>query len=100
MAAPPKVTIKNLSGKFVLVYETALCAFYSAELKSLQNKTLSDDIDALLTLQGLSWLTRLAISLATVVVGPSLLKYAPSTYRCSRASRQDSADSSVTCSLP
>ncbi|OAP59701.1 hypothetical protein AYL99_06999 [Fonsecaea erecta] len=50
MAAPPEITCTNLSGKFVM------------------NKTLSDDIDSMLALQGLSWLTRTAISLATVVL--------------------------------
>jgi len=50
MAAPPAITCTNLSGKFVM------------------NKSLSDDIDAMLTLQGLSWFTRKAISLATVIL--------------------------------
>jgi len=36
--------------------------------KYVMNKSLSDDIDALLTLQGVSWFTRKAISLATVVL--------------------------------
>ena len=35
---------------------------------SYENKSLSDDIDPMLALQGLSWLTRTAIRLATVVV--------------------------------
>jgi len=50
MAAPPEITCTNLSGKFVM------------------NKSLSDDIDPMLKLQGLSWITRTAISLATVVL--------------------------------
>ncbi|KAJ9652618.1 hypothetical protein H2198_008145 [Neophaeococcomyces mojaviensis] len=50
MASPPEVTSKNLSGKYVM------------------NKSLSDDPDKLLALQGLSWLTRRAIGLATVVL--------------------------------
>jgi hypothetical protein len=33
-----------------------------------QNKTLSDDTDAVLSLQGIGWLTRKAISLATVTL--------------------------------
>lgn len=37
-------------------------------LISLQNKTLSDDTDEILRLQGLSWLTRHAIALATVTL--------------------------------
>ena len=39
-----------------------------AWLTCYQNKSLSDDIDALLALQGLSWFTRKAIGFATVVV--------------------------------
>jgi hypothetical protein len=50
MAAPPEVDCKHLTGKFVM------------------NKTLSDDVDALLTLQGIGWWTRKAIGLATVVL--------------------------------
>jgi hypothetical protein len=50
MAAPPESSCRNLTGKFVL------------------NKTISDDIDALLTLQGIGWWTRKAIGLATVVL--------------------------------
>ncbi|KAK5102234.1 hypothetical protein LTR70_004537 [Exophiala xenobiotica] len=50
MAAPREVTIKKLSGKFVM------------------NKSLSDDTNNLLALQGISWLTRKAIALATVVL--------------------------------
>ena len=50
MASPSTVTIKDLTGKFQL------------------NKTISDDTDALLALQGLSWFTRKAISLATVAL--------------------------------
>lgn len=37
-------------------------------LISEQNKTLSDDFDSVLALQGVSWLTRKAISFATVVL--------------------------------
>lgn len=48
MAAPASVTIKDLSGTFYM------------------NKTLSDDPDAVLTLQGVSWITRSVLSLATV----------------------------------
>ncbi|ETI28713.1 hypothetical protein G647_01164 [Cladophialophora carrionii CBS 160.54] len=50
MAAPPEITCTNLSGKFVM------------------NKSLSDDTDPMFALQGLSWLTRTAIRLATVVL--------------------------------
>jgi len=50
MAAPPEVTLKDLTGEWVM------------------NKTLSDDTDAVLTLQGLGWWTRKAIGLATVTL--------------------------------
>ncbi|KAF4628055.1 hypothetical protein G7Y89_g10089 [Cudoniella acicularis] len=50
MAAPAEVTIKDLSGQWVM------------------NKTLSDDLDAVLALQGVGWWTRKAISLATVTL--------------------------------
>lgn len=50
MAAPPEITIKNLSGKFTI------------------NKSLSDDPGALFSLQGLSWFLRRTIWLATVIL--------------------------------
>jgi len=50
MASPPGVTISNLSGKYAM------------------NKSISDDVDALLALQGIGWLTRKAIRLANVVL--------------------------------
>lgn len=48
MAAPANKTIKDLNGKWVI------------------NKSLSDSTDPLLALQGVGWLTRKAIGLATV----------------------------------
>lgn len=48
MACPDNTTSRNLNGKFIM------------------NKSLSDDPDPLLALQGLSWLTRKAISFAKV----------------------------------
>ncbi|RDW59599.1 hypothetical protein BP6252_12686 [Coleophoma cylindrospora] len=48
MAAPPEVNIGDLTGKFTL------------------NKSLSDDLDPVLALQGVGWLTRKAIGLASV----------------------------------
>ncbi|EXJ58791.1 hypothetical protein A1O7_06221 [Cladophialophora yegresii CBS 114405] len=50
MAAPPQTTCTNLSGKFAL------------------NKSLSDDVDAMLELQGINWAIRKVISLASVVL--------------------------------
>ncbi|KAI9866563.1 MAG: hypothetical protein M1813_001115 [Trichoglossum hirsutum] len=50
MAAPETVNMKALSGVFVM------------------NKTISDDIDSILALQGISWLVRKAISYATITL--------------------------------
>ncbi|ESZ97808.1 hypothetical protein SBOR_1817 [Sclerotinia borealis F-4128] len=50
MAAGPEVSLKELTGDWVL------------------NKTLSDDPDPVLALQGVGWWTRKAISLATVTL--------------------------------
>jgi len=50
MAAPPEITLKDLTGRWVM------------------NKTLSDDSDPVLVLQGVGWWQRKAISLATVTL--------------------------------
>jgi len=50
MAVPADFTILDLSGKFIM------------------NKTLSDDTDRLLALQGVGWMKRKAISLATITL--------------------------------
>ncbi|KAI0697123.1 hypothetical protein BC835DRAFT_1339158 [Cytidiella melzeri] len=50
MAVPPETTSLNLTGKYLL------------------NKSLSDDTDGILTLQGVGWMTRKAISLASLYV--------------------------------
>ncbi|KAG1749845.1 uncharacterized protein EDB91DRAFT_1046447 [Suillus paluster] len=50
MAAPREVTTKNLSGKFIM------------------NKTLSDNSDDILKLQGVSWFKRRAISMFTLTL--------------------------------
>ncbi|TVY86381.1 hypothetical protein LAWI1_G006531 [Lachnellula willkommii] len=50
MAAPAEISIKDLSGAWVM------------------NKTLSDDTDPVLALQGVGWWTRKAIGLATVTL--------------------------------
>ncbi|KAH8801538.1 hypothetical protein F5884DRAFT_684922 [Xylogone sp. PMI_703] len=50
MAAPPEITLTNLNGKFAL------------------NKSISDDVDPVLALQGVGWLTRKAISFATITL--------------------------------
>ncbi|OKL60177.1 hypothetical protein UA08_04838 [Talaromyces atroroseus] len=53
MASPPEITLQNLNGVFVL------------------NKSLSTDTDAILALQGIGWLMRKAISVATVTLAIS-----------------------------
>ncbi|OAX44394.1 hypothetical protein K503DRAFT_765014 [Rhizopogon vinicolor AM-OR11-026] len=50
MAAPPEVTSRNLSGKYIM------------------SKTLSDDTDDILKLQGVSWFKRRAISMFTLTL--------------------------------
>lgn len=50
MAAPPEKTLKDLNGKWVL------------------NKSLSDDYDRILEMQGVPWWLRKAISYATVTL--------------------------------
>ena len=68
MASPPEVNSRNLSGKFIMVCYNLLI-YTNPPLKQYnQNKSISDDLDAVLALQGIGWLTRKAIGLATVVV--------------------------------
>jgi hypothetical protein len=50
MATPPTITTKNLTGKFFM------------------NKTLSDDLDDVLTEQGIGWFTRRLISVAAITL--------------------------------
>ncbi|CAF9933273.1 MAG: hypothetical protein HETSPECPRED_008583 [Heterodermia speciosa] len=50
MAAPPSKTLKDLNGKWVM------------------NKTLSDDTDAILAMQNVSWFLRKAIAFATITL--------------------------------
>ena len=70
MAAPAEMTSRDISGKFImvrllsgqLIRTRPLMIMYA----SSQNKTLSDDSDEILRLQGVSWITRKAISMATI----------------------------------
>ncbi|KAI9723172.1 MAG: hypothetical protein M1828_004275 [Chrysothrix sp. TS-e1954] len=50
MASPDSITLRNLNGDFVM------------------NKKLSDDFDPILSMQGVGWLTRKAIGLATLTL--------------------------------
>jgi hypothetical protein len=92
MAAPASVDIKNLQGKWVIV--SSLISSLNGKTSHLdmhlrrkttflvqltnrtQNKTLSDSPDPVLALQGVGWLTRKAIGVATVT---QHLKQTPTT---------------------
>nr|KMM65927.1 LOW QUALITY PROTEIN: hypothetical protein CPAG_02268 [Coccidioides posadasii RMSCC 3488] len=50
MAAPAEITIQDLNGRFCM------------------DKTVSNDADPILSLQGISWLTRKAIGIATITL--------------------------------
>lgn len=70
MAAPATITTLDLSGKFVMV-----CLLYvdllitrCIHLFTPQNKTLSNSTDKMLELQGVGWLKRKAIALATITL--------------------------------
>ncbi|KAI9668855.1 MAG: hypothetical protein M1831_000925 [Alyxoria varia] len=56
MAAPDSITLENLNGKFFM------------------NKQVSTDPDPILALQGISWVTRTAVSLATITLHISQYK--------------------------
>ena len=74
MAAPPTTTIANLTGTYIMVCLRHPPSFppriraYEPYLTSSQSKTLSDPTDAVLALQGVGWLKRKAINLATVTL--------------------------------
>ncbi|KAL4881105.1 hypothetical protein BJY04DRAFT_218622 [Aspergillus karnatakaensis] len=79
MAVPAGITLANLSGEFIPVWifysSLPLTAARSAQLSSArvyqniadadQDKALSDNADGFLTLQGVPWLLRKAIRLAS-----------------------------------
>ncbi len=67
MAAPAELTSRDISGKFTMV-GTCSIPSNAPSNERIQNKTLSDDSDEILRLQGVSWFTRKAISLATIYV--------------------------------
>jgi hypothetical protein len=67
MAAPSSITTLNLSATWVMVGIVHFL-LYSYPVNISQNKTLSDDTDEVLRLQGVSWFTRRAIALATITL--------------------------------
>jgi hypothetical protein len=71
MAAPPSITTLDLSATWVMVrtvhfFPTSNTISYTINVS--QNKALSDETDEILRLQGVSWFTRRAISLATITL--------------------------------
>ena len=66
MAAPPEKTVNDLSGKWTMVGASRCSSRSRAD--QAQNKTLSGDFDGILAFQGIGWLTRKAIGLATVTL--------------------------------
>ncbi len=67
MAAPAEMTTRDLSGKFIMVRSPCRDRVCRSDGPShSQNKTLSDDSDEILRLQGVSWFTRKAIAMATL----------------------------------
>lgn len=68
MAAPPSITTLDLSATWVMVGTVPFLTTSNSIVNASQNKTLSDDTDDILRLQGMSWLTRRAIGLATITL--------------------------------
>ncbi|KAF4460128.1 hypothetical protein FALBO_13099 [Fusarium albosuccineum] len=72
MAAPASKTIEDLNGKWVLVsiapnsVSFKIWTLLTLFPPILQNKSLSDSTDAVLALQGIGYLTRSAIGLASI----------------------------------
>lgn len=67
MAAPADITIKDLSGRWIMVRHLLYVRQTPAHSPQ-QNKILSDDTDAVLALQGVSWWTRKAIAYSTITL--------------------------------
>ena len=75
MAAPPEVTINDLTGKYVMITPTAPTPHTPSHSRRArcpahhdQNKTRSTDTDAILALQGIGWFVRKTIALATITL--------------------------------
>lgn len=79
MAAPADKNIKNLQGKWILVsfmstvftcYDQFIFQSQAQQVQKvlthIQNKTVSDSPDGVLALQGVGWITRKAIGVATI----------------------------------
>ena len=70
MATPPDLNILDITGKYTLVRQVLYCNSNTSMADHLlQNKSLSDPrTDDILALQGVSWLTRLAIKFGTITL--------------------------------
>ena len=72
MAAPENLSTLNVSAVYIMVRCPLLCIFSGASVLTsqgnLQNKDLSDDTDGILSMQGVSWFNRTAISYGTITL--------------------------------
>ena len=70
MAAPATITTLNFSGKYTQVGGPECCCskFDVVDRLRLQNKDLSDSMDEILKLQGVSWAMRKAAGFASITV--------------------------------
>jgi hypothetical protein len=71
MAAPENLSTLNVSAVYVMVRCPLLCfsgVSVLTFLGNLQNKELSDDTDGILSMQGVSWMNRTAISYGTITL--------------------------------
>ncbi|KAJ3490554.1 hypothetical protein NLI96_g1342 [Meripilus lineatus] len=68
MAVPATFTTVNISGRFQQVGVVSDVGQSFHELNKRQNKSLSDDTDEILSLQGVGWLTRKALKAANATL--------------------------------
>ena len=66
MSAPPILTIRDLSGKYILVSPFAVGLRWGAQI-TYQNKRLSDSTDKIFREQGVGWVSRWKLSKAPIV---------------------------------
>ncbi|KAJ3985400.1 hypothetical protein F5890DRAFT_1510461 [Lentinula detonsa] len=68
MAVPANITALNLNGKFQMVCRNYHLLYLVANFRFLQNKSLSDSPDDMLSAQGVGWIKRKAMGAATITV--------------------------------
>ena len=66
MAAPTEMTTLDITGKFIMVLLSLRGSVRLSVNLPTQNKSLSDDSDEILRLQGVSWFTRKIIASSSV----------------------------------